>query len=470
MQLRAGPVAERPRTGMNGVKVVVVGPISIAWDNPARMKYGGVERVAWRLTHLLSAVGYDVVPVAPSDSRFSQSVSRRRLWPGSSLHQPNRRPRVFAEDVSLIIDDYARHVRDVLISERPRVIILLGPAPQILETIERHISTVIERLIVALHNGPSDNLQTIPILKRLHGARLVALSNAQRLAFGELSKRIEVVLDGIPVEAVPFSSQPDEVRGQIAARDDALGRSIIDPKRPIISQVDYFHPSKGMLLSLELFRASGLYLSHDLLLAGGMGWQLPERGASGRPRLGAQYLDRIHTYVKQHSLQGSVRILGDLTGAQTVNLLMASDIGLSPARMAHGALWPDDQAASDPESYGQGRATGNAAGIPVLMSEKYDSSFAPADMPFLRFGSISAGIQCLKKVATDYVDANARKHFRSFAMQRDSIRPGFVRYLELIAEICDRTEGVLLRPPAGSVVDLAVQKLVTMEAEALVVA
>jgi len=91
-------------------------------------------------------------------------------------------------------------------------------------------------------------------------------------------------------------------------------------------------------------------------------------------------------------------------------------------------------------------------------------------MPFLRFGSISAGIQCLKKVATDYVDANARKHFRSFAMQRDSIRPGFVRYLELIAEICDRTEGVLLRPPAGSVVDLAVQKLVTMEAEALVVA
>lgn len=452
---------------MNGPKIVLVGPIAIAWDNPARMKYGGVERTGWRLTHLLSAVGYDVLPVAPSDSGFCQSISRRGLWPGSSLHQPNRRPQAFAEDVAPIIDDYARHVRDVLIAERPHVIILLGPAAQILNTIERHIPAAIDRLIVALHNGPSDNIQTIPILKRLRGARLIALSNAQRLAFGELSKRIEVVLDGIPVEAVPFSLRPDEVRGQIA-RDGVLGRSIINPRRRIISQVDYFHPSKGMLLSLELFRLSELYLSHDLLLAGGMGWQLPEHGASGRPRLGARYLDRMHAYVEQHSLQGSVRILGDLTGAQTVNLLMASDIALSPVRMAHGPLWPDGQVAGDPESYGQGRAIGNAAGTPVLMSEKYDSSFAPDDMQFLRFGDISTGIERLKKVATDYVDVRTRKRLRSFAVGRDSIRPGFVRYLELIADICDGTQGVLLRVPARPVVDLAIQKLVAMETGALV--
>jgi glycosyltransferase involved in cell wall biosynthesis len=386
------------------------------------MCYGGVERVAWRLTRLLTLLGAKVIPVASADSTFGIDVSGRGLFAEEAWVAPHRVPPVYTEDVPAMLARFAAHVEAVLARERPDTVLLLAPSPAVLNGALRAIATTGARVLVTLHNGPRDNAGTVPILASAPDITVFALSEAQRVAFGALANRIEVVTDGIPVAAVPFAPDPAATRTEMAMRP-AYRWLNLRADRPVIGQIDYFHSNKAMLTTLRMFRDSGIWRTYDLVLAGGQGWQLPDRVLSGRP----SYLTRIRSFVTEHQLKDHVRVLGQLSGRQVAELYGAMDLSISPVRLE------DPPALRDPESYGQGRAVANAAGTPVLMSDAYDPSFS-AD-PDLLFGDVAAGTERLHDFVTS---ATMREQVRAFAEQRDTMIPGLARYTAFVGLLPDQ--------------------------------
>jgi glycosyltransferase involved in cell wall biosynthesis len=396
--------------------VVLVAPPAVACANPAFMCYGGVERVAWRLTRMLTSLGAEVVPVASADSTFGADVSGRGLFEEEAWARPNRVPPAYAEDVPTMLARFGAHVESVVARERPDTVILLGPSLAVLNGAIRAVKTIDAQLLVTLHNGPGDNAATIPILAATSDITLFALSEKQRVAFGKLATRIEVVTDGIPVAAVPFSVDPAAIRAKLAIMP-AYRSLNLRADRPLVGQIDYFHSNKAMLTTLQMFRNSGIWRTHDLILAGGPGWQLQGRV----PLSGPSYLARMREFVAEHQLEDCVRVLGPLPGRQVAELNGAMDLAISPVRLE------DPRVRRDPESYGQGRAMANAAGTPVLMSDAYDPSFA-AD-PTLIFGDVAAGTERLR----DFVASAAiRRKVRQFAEQRDTMLPGLARYASFV--------------------------------------
>ncbi len=406
---------------MSTPTVVLVAPPAVACANPAVMCYGGVERVAWRLTRLLTLLGAEVVPVASADSTFGADVSSRGLFAEEAWVRLNRVPPAYTEDVPAMLARFGAHVEAVLARERPDTVLLLAPSPAVLNGALRAAETIGARMLVTLHNGPGDNMGTAPILVSAPDITLFALSEAQRVAFGALADRIEVVTDGIPVAAVPFAPDPAAIRTELATRP-AYRSLNLRADRPVVGQVDYFHPNKAMLTTLRMFRDSGIWRTYDLVLAGGPGWQLQDK-VPGRP----SYLTRIRAFVTEHRLEDRVRVLGPLPGRQVAELYGAMDLAISP-------VWLEDPPAlRDPESYGQGRAVANAAGTPALMSDAYDPSFA-AD-PDLLFGDVAIGTERLH----DFVASAAmRPRVRAFAEQRDTMIPGLARYAAFVGLLSDQ--------------------------------
>jgi glycosyltransferase involved in cell wall biosynthesis len=398
-------------------KVVVVAPPAVACRNPRDMEYGGVERAAWRLTRMLAALGCEVVPVAAADSDFGQGVTSRGLSSVESWRRPGRVPPIYAEDSAALLEKFGTHVGRVIESERPAVALALGPSLPVLSAVLESAHLTRARAAAVVHNGPSDNADTIPRFQTATDLSLFCLTEAQRVSFGSLAARMEVVSDGIPVGAVPFSADPAKRRARLAAERTFAGLGL-DPDRPLIGQIDYFHANKAMLTSLQVFRDSGLARTHDLLLAGGPGWQLPSRT---NPRLDQSYLDRMKVFVAENGLDGSVHIHGPLTGAMVSRLYGAMDVALSPARLE------DPPGQRDPESYGQGRAIANSAGTPVLMSTAYDESFSAR--VGLRFDDVTQGVEALRAVATS---PQSRREMRAFAEKRDSLLPGLRRHAQFV--------------------------------------
>jgi hypothetical protein len=217
-------------------------------------------------------------------------------------------------------------------------------------------------MLVTLHNGPRDNTGTLPILASARDITLFALSEAQRSAFGALADRIEVVADGIPVAAVPFTFDPAAIRTELAMRP-AYHSLNLRSHRPLVGQIDYFHSNKAMLTTLRMFCDSGIWRTHDLVLAGGAGWQLQDRVRPGRP----SYLARMNYFITEHQLEDCVRVLGPLPGHRVAELYGAMDLAISPVRLE------DPPTLRDPEYYGQGRATANAANVsPTSLTAESD--------------------------------------------------------------------------------------------------
>jgi glycosyltransferase involved in cell wall biosynthesis len=425
---------------MSTPTVVLVAPPAVACANPAVMCYGGVERASWRLTRLLTLLGTEVVPVASADSTFGADVPGRGLSAEEAWVRPNRVPPVYTEDAPAMLDRFGGHVETVVIRERPDTVLLLGPSPAVLNGALRAARAIGARVLVTLHNGPRDNTETIPILASAPDITLFALSEAQRVAFGALADRIDVVCDGIPVTAVPFSSDPAATRTKLAMR------SVYHPlklrtNRQVVGQIDYFHPNKAMLTTLRMFRDSGIWRTCDLVLAGGPGWQLQSRIPLNQP----SYLEQIRAFVTAHQLEDCVRVLGPLPGRQVAELYGAMDLSISPVRLE------DPPDARDPESYGQGRAVANSAGTPTLMSDAYDPSFA-AD-PDLIFGDVAVGIERLH----DFVASAAmRRRVREFAEQRDTMIPGLARYASFVGLVPDQASlKAAVRALAAAETDLA---------------
>jgi glycosyltransferase involved in cell wall biosynthesis len=437
-------------------RVLLVGPIAVAWVNPATMKYGGVERVAWRMAHLLAAVDFEVLPTGPSDSRFNlPGIARRRLWAEPSLLMPGRNPRIFAEDVASKDAGYAAHVARSAQEESPDIIFLLGPSPAVLKALVDQVPDLVPRVVVCLHNGPSDNNRVMELLRENPSLTVTCLSELQRRSFSDLADRIRVVLDGINVRSIAFSAAPASARAQSGSQR----RSDVN-SRPLLAQVDYYHPNKGMLLSLAMYFESGLHERFNLTLAGGMGWQLPRRDQART--VGERYLDALREYVHEHDLTDKVDLLGPLTGRATVELYRCADLSLSPTRMDHGPLWHED-VVQDPESYGQGRAVANAAGTPVLMSDRYDRSFAFEGSLPLRFSTFNEGVAQLQAWASSPELATMRQEFRRFSERRDDLASGFQDYLDLIDELASRTGRHVHEIAPGRVTD-AVDHLARIEA------
>jgi glycosyltransferase involved in cell wall biosynthesis len=401
---------------------VLVAPPAVACVNPAVMCYGGVERVAWRLTRLLAWLGAEVIPVASADSMFGSGVSGRGLSAEQAWVQPNRVPPAYTEDMPALLARFGAHVEAVVARERPDAVLLLAPSPAVLNGALRAAGAIGARMLVTLHNGPGDNVGTVAILASAPDVTVFALSEAQRTAFGALADRIEVVPDGIPVAAVPFAPDPAAIRAGLAMQPRYHSLNL-RTDRPVVGQVDYFHPNKAMLTTLQMYRDSGIWRTHDLVLAGGEGWQLRDRVPPDRP----SYLTRIRAFITEHRLEDRVHVMGSLPGRQVAELYGAMDLAISPVRLE------DPAALRDPESYGQGRAVANAAGTPVLMSDAYDPSFA-AD-PDLLFGDVAAGTERLH----DFMASAAkRRQFRVFAEQRDTMIPGLARYAAFAGLIADR--------------------------------
>lgn len=423
---------------MSAPTTVLVAPPAVACTNPATMCYGGVERVAWRLTRLLTFLGAEVVPVASADSTFGADVSSRGLFEEQAWARPNRVPPVYTEDVPALLARFGAHVEAVVARERPDTVVLLGPSPAVLSGALQAAEIGGARVLVTLHNGPGDNGATVPILASAPDITLFAQSEAQRVAFGALAERIEVVNDGIPVAAVPFAPNPAEIRTELAARP--VYRSLnLKADLPVIGQVDYFHANKAMLTTLRMFRISEIWRACDLILAGGPGWQLQDRGPSREP----SYLSRMRSFIADHQLEGHVHVLGPLPGRQVAELYGAMDLAISPVRLE------DPPGMRDPESYGQGRAVANAAGTPTLMSNAYDPSFA-ADTALL-FGDITTGAERLHDFATF---TSMRRQVRAFAEQRDAMIPGLARYAEFVGLV-----------PDHEILEAAVDALVTAETD-----
>lgn len=400
---------------MSTAKVIVVAPPAVACENPAEMRYGGVERVAWRLVRMLTALGCDVVPIASADSDFGSSVTTRGLSPVPSWCRPDRTPQVYAEDTTALLDHFGHHVRQVVEAERADAVLMLGPSLPVLRETLTAARAADSRAAAVLHNGPADNVDTMPLLAAAD-VTLFCLCEAQRSSFGALAQRMEVVTDGIPVAAVPFSADPALTRKRLSS-DPAYAGLQLRAERPLVGQIDYFHANKAMLTTLQIFLDSGLWRTHDLVLAGGPGWQLPSRSDSAEE----PYLNQMRAFVARNNLAGCVRIHGELTGAQATELYGAMDVCVSPVRL-------ENQLESrDAESYGQGRAIANSAGTPVLMSTAYDSSFSA--LPEFRFDSAEQGAELLGDLT---VSAEMRQEMRAFAERRDAMAPALARYAQFV--------------------------------------
>ena len=439
-------------------KVVVVAPPAVACLNPRYMAYGGVERMAWRLTRLLTTVGCDLVPVASADSDFGPAVPGHGLSSVPSWCREGRNPPACAEDVPGMLDDYAIHAADVVHREQADAVILLGPSPQVLKAVIEAVRPAVSTVIALLCNGPQDNAAVIPLLESDPEMTLLCESEMQRAAFTTLASRIEVVSDGIPVASIPFSPDPAARRLKLM-RHPAFNTIRFRPERQLIGQIDYFHPNKAMLITLEIFRASGLARTHDLILAGGMGWQLPDRESAGAGHEGELYLQAMCSFVKEHNLAESVQILGSLPGWMVAELYGAMDIAISPVRLPHGPLWTNSPGIIDPESYGYGRAIANSAGTPVLMSNMYDPSFTPDTRPDLRFGDPAEGADRLRHMT---VSPGFRAEMRSFAEQRDTMTTSITRYVRLIGDQASRNRKMSFNPPPAAL-NRAVAELARLE-------
>jgi glycosyltransferase involved in cell wall biosynthesis len=443
-----------------GPSVVVVSPPVISCRNPPFMAYGGVERDVWRLGRLLRSVGCEVVPVASSDSDFGPGISARGLSSEPSWYLEDRIPRIYSEDAPALLDSYARHAGGVVEREQADAVVLLGPSPQVLRAAIGAARPAVHRIIVVLCNGPNDNLSVVPILASEPDLKVLCLSEMQRSSFGTLADRIEVVTGGIPVAAVPFSADPASRRRQLM-RDHEFSAIRLRPERPLIGQIDYFHPNKGMLITLEAYRSSGMSRTHDLVLAGGMGWQLHSRDETDSSHAGELYLSAMRKFIHENNLVGAVQILGPLSGWKVAELYGCMDIAISPVRLEHHWLWPYSPGILDPEAYGQGRAIANSAGTPVLMSEKYDPSFAADTRPELRFRDTKEGADRLRCLASM---PGLRPEMRSFAERRDAMTPGLARYVRLIGERAEKIRGMHFDPPR-QVLENAVAELVGLESK-----
>ena len=135
---RAGAMLERDtcalanRAPVPAPTAVLVASPAVACANPAVMCYGGVERVAWRLTRLLTLLGAEVVPVASADSTFGAGVPGRGLFAEEAWVAPDRVPSVYTEDVPAMFARFGAHVEAVVARERPDTVLLLGPSPAVL--------------------------------------------------------------------------------------------------------------------------------------------------------------------------------------------------------------------------------------------------------------------------------------------------------------------------------------------------
>jgi hypothetical protein len=439
-------------------KVVVVAPPAVACLNPRHMDYGGVERMAWRLTRLLTTLGCDLVPIASADSDFGSAVPGQGLSSIQSWCRQRRNPPACADDVPGMLEDYAIHTAEVVEREQADAVILLGPSPQVLEAAVETVRPAASSIIALLCNGPQDNAAVISLLESEPEVTLLCESEVQRATFTTLASRIEVATDGIPVASIPFSSDPAARRLKFM-RHPAFNLIRLRPGRPLIGQIDYFHPNKAMLITLETFRASGLARTHDLILAGGMGWQLPGREGAGAVHEGELYLHAMRSFVEKHNLAESAQILGSLPGWMVAELYGAMDIAISPVRLPHGPLWTHSPGIMDPESYGYGRAIANSAGTPVLMSKMYDPSFTPETHPDLRFGDPAEGADRLRQLA---VSPGFRAEIRSFAERRDTMTPSLARYVRLIGDRTMRNREMLFDPPPAAL-DSAVAELSRLE-------
>ena len=309
-------------------RVVVVSPPAVSCRNPRSISYGGVERDVWRLGRMLESVGCEVVPVASSDSDFGPGISTSGLSSEPSWCLEDRMPRAYSEDAPALLDSYARHAGTVVEREQADALVLLGPSPQVLQAVIGAARPAVHRIIVVLCNGPNDNLSVIPILASEPDLKVLCLSEVQRSSFGMLADRIEVVTGGIPVAAIPFSPDPAASRRQLM-RDRAFSAIRLHPRRPLIGQIDYFHPNKAMLITLEVYRSSGMSRTHDLFLAGGMGWQLNSRDQAESSHEGELYLSAMRNFVSKNDLAGTVQILGPLPGWKVADLYGCMNIVIS---------------------------------------------------------------------------------------------------------------------------------------------
>src|SRR5690348_4812658 len=112
--LERDPVVLANRAPMPAPTAVLVAPPAVACVNPAVMCYGGVERVAWRLTRLLTLLGAEVIPVASADSVFGSGVSGRGLSAEQAWVRPDRVPPVYTEDVPALLARFGAHVEAVV--------------------------------------------------------------------------------------------------------------------------------------------------------------------------------------------------------------------------------------------------------------------------------------------------------------------------------------------------------------------
>jgi hypothetical protein len=422
------------------------------------MAYGGVERMAWRLTRLLTTLGCDLVPIASADSDFGSAVPGRGLSSVQSWCREHRNPPAYADDVPDMLDGYAVHTAEVVKREQADAVILLGPSPQVLKAAVEAVRPAVSTVIALLCNGPQDNGAVIPLLESEPEVTLLCESEMQRVTFTTLASRIEVATDGIPVASIPFSPDPAARRLELMCHP-AFSSIRLRPERPLLGQIDYFHPNKAMLITLETFRASGLARTHDLILAGGMGWQLPGREGAGEASDGELYLHAMRSFVGKHKLAESVQLLGSLPGWMVAELYGAMDIAISPVRLPHGPLWTYSPGIMDPESYGYGRAIANSAGTPVLMSQMYDPSFTPDTRPDLRFGDAAEGADRLRHLA---VSPGFRTEMRSFAERRDTMTSSLARYVRLIRDRALRNREMSFDPPPAAL-DRAVAELARLE-------
>lgn len=428
-----------------GKIVITTNPV-VATEPPAEMRYGGVERIAFLYDAILHECGYEVIPLAPRNSRFPHPVDDRYRWPEDSLAREDRIPKAHAEDIGPALGDYARFIAEIVDGIDPDVILMLGPAAELLCTIETRNPALMRRIIVSFRNGPADNNdELLAVLNRHPEIILTALTHVHQESlrhafrargFAGVAERIVLAQDGVLVQGHTFAASALESRKSDIWHN--IGWNLHDPNRRILSQVDYFSPNKGQLLTVEWFARAGLKeLGFDCVLAGGYGWQLPTEKPSldAHATISHRYMHRVRETIAKYKLEHHVHLLDAIPGAIVELLNRGSDFAVIPVRMDHGDLWPGT-ANQDKEAHGLSLGHANACGTPVLVSPHVESSRVTNMVNGLQFSDFDDAIAKARALGEACVrDEIDRSAVRQHALDHDSIETAIVRYIELMQRI-----------------------------------
>lgn len=425
--------------------VITTNPV-VATQSPSTMKYGGVERIAYLYGAAFQQLGHRVIPVASSDSSFSHPIEKSWRWPQESLSRDLREQAAYSEDIPCALRDYARFVAEVVEQEQPDVVLALGPAVEILQALETRCPEFLERFVVSFRNGPGDiSTELLEILDRYPSIVLTALTGIHleslQLGFRErgfdgVADRVRLVTDGVLVEAFDLVTDPGSVRKK--PEWQLLGIPE-DTTRRIVSQIDYFSPNKGQLLSLEMFaRANLKEQGYSLVLAGGYGWQLPSRDhdPDASIALAERYMEHLQKRANELNVMQHVHVLPALRGAEVEMLYGASDFTIVPVRFDHGDLWPGTEN-QDKEAHGLAVGLANATGTPVLVSSQVEAARVTSGVNGFQFSTLTEGISQASHLAQLCKEGMIdRAAVRAHAERRDSIAPAIRAYLQIFESLC----------------------------------